>query len=538
MHLHDPHDRGEPGGYELTLLRALSRQFPNVDAAMAEIARLSAVMTLPKGTVHVISDVHGEDKKLRHVINNASGTLRPLVERLFAGRMEPREFQDFLTLIFYPAEVVERLERTLTDPAELRAFATRTLRHEFELVRVLASRYSLRRAMGVFPREYRDLLAEVLHEPAGADGRGRPFAEAIVEELARRGRVLHLIHLTARLVRNLAVYELVIGGDCWDRGPRGDKVVDYLREQPNVSFVWGNHDAAWTGACLGHEALICHVLRVSLRYRRLAQLDEGYSIPLTPLEHLARTVYADDPATHFMPATGGMRPDVVVARMQKAAAILQFKFEGQAIARNPDWRLGHRRLLHRIDHARGTVEIDGAVYPLRDTCLPTIDPADPYALTSEEQACVDRLRRSFMSSQKLWEHVKYIVGVGSMYLVRDGNLIFHGCVPSDADGAFLPLPVDGRPLAGRAMFDAIEKVVLRAVERRARRPRPALVPVGRAAVAAVRQGPHRDVRARLRRRRPLAPRVEGPVLRADPRAGVLRQGAGGVRRRPGARADR
>ena len=319
--------------------------------------------------------------------------------------------------------------------------------------------------MEVFPPEYRDLMAEMLHEPTTE--RDKAFVEAIVDELLRRGRVLHLIHVTARLVRNLAIYELIIGGDCWDRGPRGDRVVDYLRQQPNVSFIWGNHDAAWLGASLGHEALICHVLRISLRYRRLAQLDEGYSIPLTPLEHLARTVYADDPAATFMPKSGGMRPNLIVARMQKAAAVMQFKLEGQMIARNPQWEMDHRRLLHRIDHAGGTIEVDGVRYPLSDTHLPTIDPANPYELSAEEQRCMDRLRRSFLASQKLWEHMRYLVSHGSMYLVRDGCLIFHGCVPVDRGGQFLPMSIDGQPLGGRALFDAIGKAVLRAAERKA-----------------------------------------------------------------------
>jgi fructose-1,6-bisphosphatase-3 len=272
-------------------------------------------------------------------------------------------------------------------------------------------------------------------------------------------------------------------------------VVDYLRQQPNVSFIWGNHDVAWLGAALGHEALICHVLRVSLRYRRLGQLDEGYSIPLTPLEHMARTVYADDPAVHFMPATSGMRPDVIVARMQKAAAIMQFKLEGQMIARNPDWELGHRALLHRIDHAAGTIEVDGTRYPLQDTFVPTIDPANPYELSEEEKVCLARLRNSFVSSQKLWEHMQYIVGIGSMYLRRDDHLIFHGCIPCDAEGMFLPMPIDGRQVRGREMFDVIEKVVLRALGEKREKDLDVLwYFVERAALAAVWQGPHRDVR--------------------------------------------
>jgi fructose-1,6-bisphosphatase-3 len=278
--------------------------------------------------------------------------------------------------------------------------------------------------------------------------------------------VLNLVHLTARLVRNLAIYELIIGGDCWDRGPRGDRVMDYLRRQPNVSFIWGNHDVAWLGASLGHEALICHVLRFSLRHRRLGQLDEGYSIPLTPLEYLARMAYAGDPATHYLPKKSGLRPDLIVARMQKAAAVMQFKLEGQVIDRNPQWNMEHRRLLHRIDHVGRTIEVDGVRHPLADSHLPTVDPANPYELSQEEQECICLMRRFFVNSQKLGEHMQHFVSNGSMYLVRDGCLIFHGCVPVDKSGQFLDLSIDGQPLGGRALFDAIDKTILRAEERR------------------------------------------------------------------------
>lgn len=448
---------------ELVVLRSLANRFPNVDSAMAEIARLSAVLTLPKGSIHVISDVHGEDQKLRHVINNASGSLRPLVKRVFARRLDPARFQEFLTLIFYPGEMIQRLEKEPRAPEALQNFSLATLRQLFELVRILSARYSLKRAMELFPAEYRELLSEMLHEPTTE--RGGEFVGAIVDELVRRGTIWQLIHVTVRLVRNLAIYELIIGGDCWDRGPRGDRVVDYLRQQPNVSFIWGNHDAAWFGASLGHGALICNVLRMSLRYRRLGQIDQGYSIPWTPLEHLAATAYADDPASHFMPKTTGLRPNLLVARMQKAAAIMQFKLEGQMIARHPEWKLDHRRLLHRIDAKAGTVEVDGVSYPLRDHHFPTIDPANPYALSHEEEACLDRIRRSFVSSQKLGEHMRWLVSKGSMYLLRDDHLIFHGCVPVDKDGEFLPMTIGGASCRGRALFDSIEQHLIRTIDK-------------------------------------------------------------------------
>ncbi len=447
---------------ELVALRPLATRFPNVDAAMAEIARLSAVLTLPKGTIHVLSDIHGEDKKLRHVISNASGSLRPLVEGLFAKQMTASQLQEFITLIFYPNEMIERLRHQPRAGDELELFAFSTLNSLFELVRILAARYSLKRAMEVFPAEYRDLLAELLHEPT--TDRGREFVTAIVAEMVRRDRIWNLIHVTVRLVRNLAIYELIIGGDCWDRGPRGDNVVDYLRQQPNVSFVWGNHDVAWLGASLGHDALICHVLRVSLRYRHLGQIDEGYSIPWTPLENLAQTIYGNDPAEHFMPKAGGTRSKLLVARMQKAIAIMQFKLEGQMIARHPEWEMEHRRLLHRIDLKEKTITVDGVVHPLRDTLLPTIDPADPYTLSAEEKKCLRFLHNSFLCSQKLTDQMRWLVSRGAMYLRRDDNLIFHGCVPVDAAGEFLPMVVDGKKYIGRPLFDAVERLIARTQE--------------------------------------------------------------------------
>ena len=402
-----PKNDAELGDFELATLEPLARELPNIDSAVAEIARVSAQLTLPKGTIHVISDIHGEDKKLRHVINNASGTLRPLVERLFKDRMPPEQFQEFLTLIFYPAEVVQRLEQTLRNPQDQKAYAMRTLRDLFDVVRARAARRTVAEATSLLPTEYRELLGEILHAPSPE--REQDYIEAIVDELVRRGRVLHLIHLTGRVVRNLAIDELIIAGDCWDRGPRGDRVVDYLMQQPNVSFVWGNHDMAWLGACLGHEALICQVLRISLRYRRLMQLEEGYGIPIEPLDLLARTVYSDDPATSFQVKGTGMRENIMMARMQKAAAIMQFKLEGQVIARHPEWHMDRRRLLHRITCKTGTIEVDGVDYPLNDPNFPTVDPSNPYELTAEERLCIRRVRSSFLASQKLWNHMRWMV---------------------------------------------------------------------------------------------------------------------------------
>jgi fructose-1,6-bisphosphatase-3 len=448
---------------ELTTLAPLAAEFPTRDHVLAEVARLSAERVLPKGTVHVVSDVHGEDAKLRHVINNASGTLRPLVVRLFGEKLDPVTLKEFLALVFYPRESLARVYPALEkDPARLRTYVHENLRRLFELVRALAPRYTLARATSVFPEEYRALFTELLQESTGA--RPPAYSEELVDALVRAGRALHVVHLTVRAVRNLAVDELVVAGDCYDRGPRADRVVEYLSHQPHVAFTWGNHDAAWLGACLGQETCIMHVLRVSARYRRFSQLEEGYGITLQPLEHLARTVYDDDPATAFGVKGTGLREEVTLRRMQKAAAVMQYKLEAQAIDRNPHWGEGHRRLLGGLDPAAGIVTVDGVVYPLLDKHVPTFDKSRPFALSAEETACLARIKQSFLASAKLWDHMNFLGSRGGTYLVRDGHLVFHGCVPVDANGSFQSFPVDGVPRAGKALFDAIDVVLARVLD--------------------------------------------------------------------------
>ena len=452
-----------PTEAELAALRALSKRFKDQDAATAEIARLTAELTLPKGAVHVMSDVHGEDVKLRHIINNASGTLRPLVDRVFAERPKA-DREALLSLLFYPVDTLDQRLKDLSSE-ERRTFVLRALDDLLTVVRTLASRTSIQRVEQVLPAEYSEILREMLHESFAA--RGSAYVAAIVDPLLAQGRELNFIRLVVRVVRNLAVSEVIVAGDCVDRGPRGDRVIEYLRHLPRVAITWGNHDLAWLGAALGHEALIAHVLRISLRYRRLSQLEEGYGLTMQPLERLARTVYADDPADRFMPHGTGLRETLAMARMQKAAAVMQFKLEGQTIARHPEWNLDHRRVLRTIDGDQGTVVVDGKTHALRDRHFPTIDPRDPEALSADEQQCLTRMRASFLSSPLLWDHARFMVARGSSWLRRDNHLIFHGCVPVNPSGEFLPMVIDGEPRAGRALFDAIDDVVSRALNHRA-----------------------------------------------------------------------
>ncbi|MCE9561957.1 MAG: fructose-1,6-bisphosphatase [Planctomycetes bacterium] len=448
--------------HDRVFLAELSHLYPTVDAAATTIASLEASLDRPKPTVHVISDIHGEAKKLKHVVNNASGSLRPLVERLFYTSLDEADRRELLNLIYYPRETFEFIAPRMQVPEVRREYVQRRLEQMLVILRHLAAHYPLGHTEQLIPREYRELLRELLFLPR-LEG-GSPHLGAVVRQFHVLGKELDLVRVVARMVRNLLIGELIVAGDCGDRGPRIDQVIEFLMRQPNVSIVWGNHDMSWLAACLGHELSIATVLRVSLRYRRLSQLEEGYGIPMVPLERLVRDCYADDPAVRFSCKGAGLRDPQLMARMQKAIAIIQFKLEGQFIKRNPHLNLEQRDLLGRMSLKNGTVPLeDGKEYPLLDTHFPTVNPADPLALSPEEASCMARLRSSFLHSPILWEQMKFLVRRGRMHLVRDRHLIFHGCLPVTPTGEYQTLRVDGEELAGKRLFEKLNDVVSRAL---------------------------------------------------------------------------
>ncbi|HEY1694285.1 MAG TPA: fructose-bisphosphatase class III [Polyangiaceae bacterium] len=447
-------------------LRALAYRFPDAVAARAEIAHLESVRRLPRGTIHVVSDVHGEYRKLEHILRNGSGSLRPLVERTFAGRLDEAGRALLLNFVYYPRETWARVVAGLPDATARAALARDTLLREMELLRLLAAGYDLRHLGRTLPGPLRELFAELLAAPLL--GRVDDYVAALVEPFLEEDQGADLLRATAHVLRSLGSYELIVAGDLGDRGPRIDRVIDAIRRQTNARVVWGNHDAEWMGACLGQEALVATVVRNSLRYARIAQLEEGYGIPVEPLEQLARAAYGDDPAERFRPKGEDLRDPLLLARMQKAIAILQFKLEAQTTRRNPHFDLDHRNLLHRIDLAAGTVTIDGKVHALLDRAFPTVDFRDPYRLSEAEATCIDHLKQSFLDSPALWRDMRFVEERGAMLAVRDENVIFHGCVPVDDAGEPLAFEVDGVPVRGRALFDALDVVVRRAFrERRA-----------------------------------------------------------------------
>ena len=444
----------------LSLLRALSIQHPKSDSAIAEAAGLRARLSLPTGVVHLISDVHGEDAKLRHVINNASGALRTLVEETLKDRLSPEERARVLAILYYPREAIAKFAKGIVESGHRVEWVQQTLILQFEIVRKLRQNYRRDVFERLVPTDLRELFLEL------GSGLRQDYIKEMIAGLAKHDRDWGAVRAASRLIRNLSVAELLVAGDLGDRGPRIDKVIDILIRQPKARILWGNHDMIWMGAMLGHEPCLLNTLRFSARYRRAAQLEEGYGILTTPLEKLVRAKYADDPAARFTPKGWGHRDELTVARMQKALAIMQFKAEGKMLERRPDWNMDHRRLLHRIDLKKGAVMLGNKEYELLDKHLPTINPEDPYAYSPEEEECLNRIKTSFVNSRKLRDHMEWIVRHGGMWAKYDEALVFHACVPVDAEGNPESIRVDGKDVAGREMMDALGSVVRRAIRKR------------------------------------------------------------------------
>jgi len=433
--------------------------FPTSDLAMAEISVLTAMQRLLAQTIHVISDVHGENAKLRHVVNNASGSLRPMVDKLFASKLAEAERHELLCIVYYPAETMRRLRTEWKTVQDRVKWVSKTLRLQFQIVREFAKTFRRKHVMRLLPTEYHELLEALVSE--SMINRGIGYVDAMVEARSEFDRDLPIIRAFSRLIRNLAVGELIVAGDLGDRGPRIDRVIDFLMQQPHTTLLWGNHDLVWMGASLGHDAMIATVLRFSIRYARIAQLEAGYGISLEPLERLARDMYKDDPAERFKVKVEHAYDPLLLARMQKAMAVLQFKTEGQLINRHPEWGIDDRNLLHKINLPAGTVEIGGKSHELLDKHFPTLDPKNPYQLNKAEQRCMAELQSLFLGSTRLWQHMRWVAQHGAMWKKRDEVLIFHACVAVDKTGNPLPLSIDGREVSGRAMMDAFDEIIRR-----------------------------------------------------------------------------
>lgn len=445
---------------ELKYLKLLSKQYPNINSASSEIINLQAILNLPKGTEHFVSDIHGEYESFSHVLRNASGVIKNHIALIFGTSLRDSEKKELATLIYYPERKLEKVAKNELDMCDWYKI---TLHRLVLICKVMSSKYTRSKVRKALPKEFAYIIEELIHE----DGTGsdkQMYYNEIIETIIRLYQADRFIISISQLIQRLAIDQLHVIGDIYDRGPHAARIMDCLGKYHSVDIQWGNHDISWMGAAAGCQALICNVLRIQARYANLDTIEEAYGINLIPLATFAMDKYADDPCLHFMPKNS---PDEelsdkevkLMSKMHKAISIMQFKLEAQIIKRRPEYKMDSRLILDKINFENGTVLIEGIEFNMNDRAFPTIDPLNPYALTEEEQEVMDKIKSSFVNSEKLQEHIRMIYSKGSIYNIINSNLLFHGGIPMNEDGSIKTVNFRGGKYQGREYLDAVERAV-------------------------------------------------------------------------------
>ena len=450
---------------QLHYLRLLSKQYPTVQAAGTEIIRLQAILNLPKGTEHFMSDIHGEHEAFLHILNSGSGEVKEKLEELFGNSMTQRDRNDLATLIYYPKS---KIALVADENPDMEEWYRLTIHRLVDLCRHVSTKYTRKKVRTFMDSDYETILDELIHL-AEEGGFRRDQYENIISTIIQIGQAADIIEALCKVIKRLVVDKLHIVGDIFDRGPRADIVMDSLMQANNVDIQWGNHDVLWMGAASGSRTLVATVLSNSIRYNNLDVIETGYGISLRPLSIFANEVYKDCDTKQFQVKLTGTDADqytekdkLLSARMYKAITIILFKLEGQKLIRRPEFAMADRLLLDKIDYETKTITIGEKTYPMLDCDFPTVDPADPYALTEEESAVINQLTDSFLHSEKLQKHIRFLYSKGGLYKVVNGNLLFHGCIPMNEDGSLMTFTIGGKKRSGREFLDYAETTARKA----------------------------------------------------------------------------
>ncbi|MCI8349498.1 MAG: fructose-1,6-bisphosphatase [Firmicutes bacterium] len=447
---------------DLKYLNRLSRDYPNIKAASAEIINLKAILALPKGTEYFLSDLHGEHEAFIHMLKSASGTIKMKIDEHYGSVLSEKDRDDLAALIYNAEAEIARRKNSEVDFDDWCATAIYRL---ITICKSVSAKYTRSRVRQRLPKYMDYSVDELLH--ADDDANRAYYYSEIINSIVECGLAeAYIIELTESISR-LAVDKLHIIGDIFDRGAHPDAIMDFLMNYHDVDFQWGNHDIVWMGAATGNWACISNLLRMNISYNNFDMLEVGYGINLRPLATFAEKVYGDDPCEFFRPHMLDRNefdpvPEDLAAKMHKAIAVCQFKIEGQRIKNHPEYKLEKRLLLEKIDIEEGTVEIEGVKWPMRDTNLPTFDPSNPYELTEEEQEVMRSLSASFVNSEKLQNHIKFLYSHGALYTRINGNLLYHGCIPMNEDGEFQEVDLGHVKLKGKALMDYLDDQVRKA----------------------------------------------------------------------------
>lgn len=441
---------------DVRYLKGLAKQYPTIASAATEIINLQAILSLPKGTEHFITDIHGEYEQFQHILKNGSGAIKRKIEDEFGNTFSLSEKKAIATLIYYPElklKQIQKQEENIEDWYKV------TIYRLTRICKAASSKYTRSKVRKSLPRDFAYVIEELMTGRQDMSDQEAYYNE-IVNSVIHTKRAPELIVALCNLIRRFVVDHLHVVGDIFDRGPYPHLIMDTLMEHHSVDIQWGNHDVLWMGAAAGNPCCIANVIRISAKYGNLNTLEEGYGINLIPLARLAMTKYDKDPCEAFKldyrEEEYDLKDALLDEKMHKAISIIQFKLEGQLILRRPEFKMEHRLLLDKMDLEKGTVMVEGKEYPLKAKNFPTLDPKQPYELTSEEADVIERLTQAFVNCERLQRHIRFLYSKGSLYKVYNSNLLYHGCVPFNEDGTFKKVNIYGEFYSGKALYDVLE----------------------------------------------------------------------------------
>ena len=448
--------------YDMKYLQLLSQSFTNISEASTEIINLQAILHLPKGTEHFLADIHGEHEAFLHILKNASGNIKRKVNEIYGNTMLESDKRELCTLIYYPdqeLEIIKASGRDINDWYHI------TIHHLVSICKLVSSKYTRSKVRKALPEDFSYIIQELLHEHT-EDADKAAYVNVIIDTIISTGRADDFIIAISNVIQRLAIDQLHILGDIYDRGPGAHIIMDNLSSYHSWDIQWGNHDILWMGALAGNKACICNVIRLSLRYANMVTLEDGYGINLLPLATFAMDTYKDDPCEEFMPKIYGDSKDFdeksrrLTAMMHKAITIIQFKEEAAIYQCHPEWNMTDRILLSDIDYDRGAININNKEYKLKSNNFPTIDPSCPYRLTEEEASLMEKLCHSFQISEKLHKHIRLMLQHGCMYSVYNNNLLFHASIPLNDDASLKQVEIKpGYKYSGRELFNQIGMMI-------------------------------------------------------------------------------
>ena len=435
-------------------LELLAENFQSIDETTKEIINLEAILTLPKGTEHFLSDIHGEYEAFDHILRNGSGIIKEKLKEVFGNRLPRKDLNLLATIIYYPEEKLNLIRKEY-DACDYKEFQKITLLRLLEVTQVAARKFTRSKVRKILPTDFKYIIDELLYKMQSSDK--NDYYDKILENIIELGAGEKFIIELSLSIHKLTIDHLHIVGDIYDRGPFPDKIMDRLLDYHSVDIQWGNHDMLWIGAYLGDRISLANVIRICSRYNNHDILEEAYGINLLPLATFAMKHYGKDPCKSFRPKEGV--DNDLIAQMHKAISIIQFKVEGIFAERNPQFEMEDKELLKNINYHKGTVAIGGKEYQLNDTHFPTVNPDNPLELTKEEVTLLNKLKHSFMNSEKLQRHLKFLLNKGSMYLKCNSNLLYHGCIPLNSEGELVEVNIDGINYKGKSYFDKIEAII-------------------------------------------------------------------------------